>query len=742
MAAKAAVRDSTRVLGYRPGLGDRIAREIPVDASITLDSALEQSPALREMAEGGDERAILALAKSLEGCIRNVGRHAGGVVIAPGDITDRVPLYQDPHDPQVRYTQYDKDDVEAVGLIKFDFLGLSALTVLDKAMDGVNSARQAKGEEPIDLLQVAMDDPQVFALFKQGSCTGIFQLESQRMLPLIQQFAPQNMEELCALLALIRPGPLESRMYHQSVDVKHGKAEMELAHPSLKDVLEPTWGVFVYQEQVMEAARVLAGYSYGEADELRRVMGKKNREAMANLEESFVERASAREIEPKLAKSIFDDISKFAGYGFNKSHSVGYAFLAYRTAWLKRYHPAHLLASMISIEAGSHNRVRVMLDECQRLDIQVRAPHINHSKWDSFAISDNEVQLGMSIIKGLGVEVARRIVEERASGGEYSGLFEFCHRIGGAHIGGQALSGLIHAGSLDGLIPNRLSAYSIAGTALQASTMRNRQSEVGQKDLFAVADTSEAEGIEKLGHPTCPALLEYPFSDLAKRELATFGFYFRHHPIQAWKGDIEQLGAKPFDKIFNMKVTENTPLFYIGGMVRNPGFLERPGRTGRKKQKLWTALLEDHLGRRVELRKYLKADEDTEFLPKHQDLIMAKIQARQGREDGRVSYQMEKFWALAALRDLRALSMDVQLSTENTDGLTSLASRQVLDVLQKCLTASGNCALQVNVTTPCGMTGDILLADGERRRVRCSEESVDALRSNPCVKSIYFRYNP
>ena len=364
MAARAVVRDVARALGKPYALGDRISKMIPFAPGMTLDKAKEEQPIFAQSIKNDDEvREIVNLSYKLEGIARNVGKHAGGVVIAPGSISDFCPVYVDRQSDSVM-TQYDKDDVEKIGLVKFDFLGLRTLTVIDRAVKSINEGLGDSNK--IDIEKIPLDDAKVYKLLSSGKTMAVFQLESSGMRDLIKRLKPTKFEEITALLALYRPGPLNSGMHDEFVDRKHGKSPVTYPHKLLKEVLEETYGVIVYQEQVMEAARVLAGFSLGQADILRRAMGKKKKEEMEQQREIFVKGCLENDISSKNAEQIFDLINQFAEYGFNKSHSAAYALISYQTAYLKTYHPEHFMAAVLSSELGNTDKIYALIQECNR----------------------------------------------------------------------------------------------------------------------------------------------------------------------------------------------------------------------------------------------------------------------------------------------------------------------------------------------------------------------------------------
>src|SRR6476469_9337903 len=484
MAAKAAVRDCGRVLGHPYGFVDGIAKLIPNTLGICLDDALGQSDAAkknpelasaeliqREAAED-DVRDLLALARELEDLTRNAGKHAGGVVIAPSPLSDFCPLFAE-HDEGGRgknpVTQFDKDDVESIGLVKFDFLGLRTLTIIDWAVKAINVRRAATGEAPLDITALPLDDPKSYELFARGDTVAVFQFESRGMSELLKRARPDTFEDIIALAALFRTGPLGSGMDRAWVDRKHGNAAVTYPHPLLEPVLAPTYGVIVYQEQVMQIAQVLAGYSLGGADLLRRAMGKKKPEEMAKERVKFETGASAQGVDARVASSIFDLMEKFAEYGFNKSHSAAYALVAYQTAWLKVHYPAEFMAAVLSSDMDNTDKVVGFLDEARALGLTVLPPDANASGYMFRSVDARTIRYGLGAIKGVGRGACEAIVEERERGGEFQDLLAFCRRVDATRLNRRVLEALVSGGALDTLAKNRATLMLQLPEALKAA---------------------------------------------------------------------------------------------------------------------------------------------------------------------------------------------------------------------------------------------------------------------------------
>ena len=545
MAAKAVVRDVGRVLGHPYGFVDRIAKLIPFELGITLAKALEQEDELRNMYETDDEvRNLINLARQLEGLVRNAGKHAGGVVIAPRPLTDYAPLYCEEGGANV-VTQFDKDDVEACGLVKFDFLGLRTLTIIDWAVDIINGQRRESGEPPLDIGKIDPQDPDTFSLLKKCQTVAVFQLESRGMKDLIKRLQPDNFGEIVALVALFRPGPLQSGMVDDFINRKHGgdNSKIDYFHPDLKPILEPTYGVILYQEQVMQIAQVLAGYSLGEADLLRRAMGKKKPEEMAKQREIFLRGAGKAGVDTELATYIFDLMEKFAGYGFNKSHSAAYAVLAYRTAWLKAHYPAAFMAAVLSADIDNTDKVVTLIDECEAMDIEVAVPDINHSGYAFVVSGSRNIRYGLGAIKGVGRAAVEGLIAERSAGGAFSNIIDLCQRVDLQKINRRVMEALIRSGAMDSLGVSRAALMARLPAAMKLAEQDARASEAGQDDMFGFSGPSpqaDEPAEPDIAQPD-PDPPEWTEKERLDGEFDTLGLFLTGHPITRYEADLPQL---------------------------------------------------------------------------------------------------------------------------------------------------------------------------------------------------------
>ena len=546
MAAKAVLRDVGRVLGFPYGFVDQLAKLVPFDPNMTLERALGEEPQLKaRYQDEEDVRAIIDLGLALEGLSRNAGKHAGGIVIAPQPLTEFMPLYCE-QGSDTAVTQFDMSDVEAVGLLKFDFLGLRTLTIIDWTVREINLGRAAQGEEPLEISRLPLHDVATYKLIQQAQTTAVFQLESRGMKELIKRLRPDAFEDLIALVALFRPGPLQSGMVDDFIDRKHGRAVVKYPHLELEGILKPTYGVILYQEQVMQIAQVLAGYTLGAADLLRRAMGKKKADEMAQQRQTFVDGASARGIDPDISAQIFDLMEKFAGYGFNKSHSAAYALVAYQTAWLKAHYPAAFMAAVLSADMDTTDKVVRLIDECRQLAITVEPPNLNTSEYRFTVADTSTIRYGLGAIKGVGEAALMTLAAERKAHGAYRDLFDLCRRNDARKLNRRVLEALIKAGALDTLGARRRGLMTILEQALQAAEQQAKAAALGQSDLFGGASESNAHAaLDEAAWSRALASEEWSQPQLLNWEKETLGLYLSGHPIDRYRDELRGLSAQP-----------------------------------------------------------------------------------------------------------------------------------------------------------------------------------------------------
>ena len=533
MAAKAVIRDVGRVLSHPYGFVDRIAKLIPFEIGITLDKALEQEPQLLELYNEDEEVAgLIDLAKSLEGIVRNAGKHAGGVVISPSKLTDFTPLYCE-EDASNLVSQFDKDDVEAVGLVKFDFLGLRTLTIVDWAVKTINNIKKAKGEELLNIENIPLDDEATFDLLKAANTTAVFQLESRGMKDLITRLQPSNFEDIIALVALFRPGPLGSGMVDDFVNRKHGRARVVYPHPDLELILKPTYGVILYQEQVMAKQRQI-----------------------------FTEGAVARDVDEKTATYIFDLMEKFAGYGFNKSHSAAYALVSYQTAWLKAHYPSEFMAAVLSADMDNTDKVVTLIDDCNEMKLKVAPPNVNLCK-HQFTVDDGTIIYGLGAIKGVGEAAIDGVIQEREKNGEFKTLFDFCQLVDLRKVNRRTMEGLTMAGAMDVFKQHRSTIMATLPDALKIAEQKTRDAQAGMQDMFGMASEADAEG--NLSGPE-NYLVQKDWSEELRlaNEKTTLGLYLTGHPINRYLPELKKIVS---GRISEMKPTKNQTVIVAGLVI-------------------------------------------------------------------------------------------------------------------------------------------------------------------------------
>jgi len=569
MAAKAVVRDVGRVLGHPYGFVDQIAKLIPFDLNMTLDRALEEEEALRQRYKEEEEvRALIDLARSLEGLARNAGKHAGGIVIAPKPLTEYMPLYCE-QGSSVTSTQFDMGDVEAIGLVKFDFLGLRTLTIIDWAVKDVN--RILKPEEEVDIRDIPLDDPETFALIRNTDTTAVFQLESDGMKKLIKRLQPDSFDDLIALVALFRPGPMD--LIPDFIERKHGRSRVQYPDPRLESILSPTYGVMVYQEQVMQIAQVIGGYTLGAADLLRRAMGKKKPEEMAKQRDIFVAGALENGVKESTAHHIFDLMEKFAGYGFNKSHSAAYALLAYQTAWLKAHYPAAFMAAVLSSDMDNTDKIVTLREEAKRMGLVLLPPSVNDSEYKFTVVDRETVRFGLGAIKGVGSSAIENILEERRENGPFEDLFGFCRRIDTRRVNKRVIEALIRSGAADDLGPGRSVMAASLERAMHFAEQFTANSSAGQDDLFGLNDTAanDENGSGDAISQFLPAR-EWDEHERLRGEKMTLGFYLHGHPITLYEEELAAIVTAPLNRL-------NAGSAVVAGYIE--AIRTRPGRRGR-----------------------------------------------------------------------------------------------------------------------------------------------------------------
>jgi len=713
LAAKAVVRDVGRVLGLPYGFVDGVAKLIPFELGITLEGALEKEPELKRRYEGEDEvRDLIDLARQLEGLARNAGTHAGGVVIAPVPLTDFTALYCEAGSRSV-VTQFDMEDVEQVGLVKFDFLGLRTLTIIDWAVRLINAKRLAAGEAPLDLARLPLDDAETFKLLKSGRTTALFQLESRGITDLVRKLQPDRFDDIVALVALFRPGPLQSGMVDDFIARKHGRgaATIDYLHPSLADILKPTYGVILYQEQVMQIAQTLAGYTLGGADLLRRAMGKKKPEEMAKQRSAFVDGAVARGVPEARAGYIFDLIEKFAGYGFNKSHSVAYALLAYQTAWLKAHYPEAFMAAVLSCDMEHTDKVVSFIDECGGLGIEVQPPDINESCFAFTVAGPGTIRYGLGAIKGVGEGAVEAIVGERTRGGAFGDLGDLCRRVDLKVAGKRTLEAMVKAGCFDGFGRTRASLAAALPAAIQLGEQRTRATAAGQDDLFG--------GLAQAAHESAPPPIVFPElpewseSERLSGERETLGLFLSGHPITEYEQELRQVAPARIVDLGGPRPT-GEPRWGGGRNVTVAGLVLELKRRGSR----MTLVLDDRSAR-IEASLFDDVWQQHRSVITRDAILVVEGQLRYDEfiDDWRIN--AKKLTPIHELREREARRLKIRLPAGGGDG-------RLLGRLEEILRAGrgGRCAVELHYI---GDEARGTLTLGEEWSVRPSRRLVDDL---------------
>ena len=649
MAAKAVVRDCGRVLGMGYGFVDSIAKLIPNVLGICLDDVLGRSKKaqekpelvsqelLRRCEEEDEVRDLIDLALKLEDLTRNAGKHAGGVVIAPEPLTEYSPLFAEPpgkgETGRSIVTQFDKDDVEAVGLVKFDFLGLRTLTIIDWAVKAINRVRQERGETPLDISQIPLDDRAVYTLFGNAQTVAVFQFESGGMQRLLKDARPDRFEDLIALVSLYRPGPME--LIPSFCKRKHGEEPIDYPDPRVEPILRETYGIMVYQEQVMQMAQIIGGYSLGGADLLRRAMGKKKAEEMAKHAVIFEEGAAKNGLDAETAKHVFALMEKFAGYGFNKSHAAAYALVSYQTAWLKTHYPAPFMAAVLSADMDNTDKVVGFLNECRSLGLSVQVPHVNTSSYPFEAIDARTLRHGLGAIKGVGAGVCQEITRLRESDGPYRDLFDFCQRLG-PRVNRRVHEILIVAGALDGLGPNRATMKAHLPEILRAVEQMARDQEAGQVDLFGSSSQAQTPVL-----PAFEPLPDWPLLERLEAEHEALGHYVSGHPLDSVRAWIAGIISCTLDGVDTLREQtrrqrgHDNKVLLAGQIVA----------VNRRNEDRVFAALEDGHGR-LEMVVSAEALQDVDSLLSPKNLVLVEGNLQEDRFNGGTLLRLRRAWTI------------------------------------------------------------------------------------------------
>ncbi|MBO1519769.1 DNA polymerase III subunit alpha [Oceanisphaera pacifica] len=708
MAAKAVIRDVGRVLGHPYGFVERISKLIPPEPGMTLAKAFDAEPKLPELYDQDEEvQALVDMARKLEGVTRNAGKHAGGVVIAPTRITDFAPLYCDEHGHNP-VTQFDKDDVEEAGLVKFDFLGLRTLTIIDWALGMINPKLEAQGQAPVDIAAIPMDDPASFRVLKRYETTAVFQLESRGMKDLIKRLQPDCFEDMIALVALFRPGPLQSGMVDNFIDRKHGREAVSFPdetwqHESLRTTLEPTYGIILYQEQVMQIAQVLAGYSLGQADLLRRAMGKKKPEEMAKQRAGFEAGAVANGIDGELAMKIFDLVEKFAGYGFNKSHSAAYALVSYQTLWLKTHYPAEFMAAVMTADMDNTDKVVTLVDECQRMGLTLLPPDVNSGRYRFTVNEQGEIVYGIGAIKGVGEGPIDSILAAREAG-PFRDLFDFCNRVDLKKLNKRVMEKLVYSGAMDRLGPHRAATMATLAEAMKAAEQHAKAEALGQSDMFGVLVEEEKTEHAFVDVP------KWPDKIWLDGERDTLGLYLTGHPINQYAKELRNYTT---GRLNELQATSRDKITTAAGLVIAARVM-----TTKRGNRMGILTLDDRSGR-LDITLFSDALERYESLLEKDKILVISGQVSFDDFNGGLKMSAREVLDMSDARERFARGLALNINSSQID---QHFFNQLLDILTPV--RAGVCPVSVTYYRP-GARAQLML--GTEWRVTPTDEVLTSL---------------
>ncbi|SFC20697.1 DNA polymerase III subunit alpha [Pseudoalteromonas denitrificans] len=671
MAAKAVIRDVGRVLGHPYGFVDRISKLIPGDPGMTLTKAFEVEPRLPEAYDGDDEvKDLIDMCRILEGCNRNAGKHAGGVVISPTTITDFAALYCD-DEGKFPVTQFDKNDVETAGLVKFDFLGLRTLTILQWAIDMANERLTRENKDHIDITAIPLDDKKSIELLLRAETTAVFQLESRGMKDLVRRLQPDCFEDMIALVALFRPGPLQSGMVDNFIERKHGREEVSYPdstwqHDSLQPILEPTYGIILYQEQVMQIAQVLSGYSLGGADMLRRAMGKKKPEEMAKQRATFEEGAVNNGVDGELAMKIFDLVEKFAGYGFNKSHSAAYALVSYQTLWMKTHHPAEFMAAVMSADMDNTDKIVTLVDECENMNMPLLPPDVNCGLFKFNVNLQGQIVYGLGAIKGVGEGPVETILEARSRIGQFKDLFDFCANIDLKRLNKRVIEKLIMAGALDSLGPKvtdkkdksavqgaRATLIASLPDAIKSAAQHNKAQELGQDDLFGLLATEPEDVAQAFIH-----VPRFSDNEWLEGEKETLGLYLTGHPINQYRKELKHYTS---GRLVDLQPTDRDVQTTAAGLVISTRVLIN------KKGKRWGLITLDDKSARMDVRFFPEQFETFEELLQNNNILVITGQVSFDNFSGGLTMTAREVCKIEQVREKRIRNIKMKVKMQNID---------------------------------------------------------------------------
>lgn len=735
MAAKAVVRDVARAQGKSYGLADRLSKMIPFEVGMTLEKAYEMEEPLRDFLKvDEDAREIWDMSLKLEGICRGTGKHAGGVVIAPTKLTDFSPIACDDEGGGL-VTQFDKDDVEQAGLVKFDFLGLRTLTIIKWAMETINREQAKQGLPDLNIDFIPLDDKPTFAMLQRAETTAVFQLESRGMKELIKKLKPDCLEDMIALVALFRPGPLQSGMVDDFINRKHGREPISYPHQDyqyagLEPVLKPTYGIILYQEQVMQIAQVMAGYTLGGADMLRRAMGKKKPEEMAKQRGGFIEGCANNGIDADLAGNIFDLVEKFAGYGFNKSHSAAYGLVSYQTAWLKAHHPAPFMAAVLSADMHNTDKVVTLIEECRSMKLRLDAPDVNISEFKFTVNNEGWIVYGLGAIKGVGEGPVEAIVEAREAG-PFTDLFDFCARVDLKRINKRTLEALIRSGALDRLGPhfheelkaykanidrNRAVLLAAMEEAVQAAEQTARSAESGHMDLFGGV-FADAEADVYLNHLRAR---ELTLKERLKGEKDTLGLYLTGHPIDEYEGEVRRFARQ---RIVDLKAARGDQT--IAGLVVNLRVMKN-----KKGDKMGFITLDDRSGR-IEASLFAEAFNSAQALLQTDALVVVEGEVSNDDFSGGLRLRAKRVMSLEEARTGLADSLRLKVAS------SALQGDRLRWLAELCGRHRGACPITVDYS---GSEAKAQLQFGDNWRIEPADSLIQALRDQFGRDNVFLHY--
>jgi DNA polymerase-3 subunit alpha len=735
MAAKAVVRDVARVQGKSYGLADRLSKMIPFEVGMTLEKAYEMEEPLRDfLAADEDAREIWDMALKLEGITRGTGKLAGGVVIAPTRLTDFSPIACDEEGGGL-VTQFDKDDVEAAGLVKFDFLGLRTLTIIKWALETINREQAKKGLPPVDIDFIPLDDKPTYQLLQRAETTAVFQLESRGMKELIKKLKPDCLEDLIALVALFRPGPLQSGMVDDFINRKHGRAELSYPHPDyqyagLEPVLKPTYGIILYQEQVMQIAQVMAGYTLGGADMLRRAMGKKKPEEMAKQRGGFIEGCANNGIDGELAGNIFDLVEKFAGYGFNKSHSAAYGLVSYQTAWLKTHFPSPFMAAVMSADMHNTDKVVILIEECRSMKLRIDAPDVNVSEFKFTVNEDGRIVYGLGAVKGVGEGPVEAIVEARATG-PFKDLFDFCARVDLKRINKRTLEALIRSGALDRLGPhyhdepkayqasldlNRAVLLAAMEEAVQAAEQSARSADSGHMDLFGGLFAEPEADV----YANYRKVRELTLKERLRGEKETLGLYLTGHPIDEYEGEVRRFARQ---RIIDLRPARETQT--VAGLIVNLRVMKN-----KRGDKMGFVTLDDRSGR-IEASLFAEAFAAAQSLLQTDALVVIEGEVSMDDFSGGLRLRAKRVMSLEEARTGLAESLRMRVDGE------ALRGERLRWLAELCGQHRGACPITLDYS---GRDARALLQFGDQWRIDPTDNLIQTLRDQFGRDNVFLQY--